>query len=114
MQWAVCTAPVCTPHKVTNHPYTNMESIKRAYLGLLKLEEEEKDEEEVLRQQLFSLLPREEDSTDTGFSQSIRGDCNLVHTIIFMASFSWPCCSAYARKSVQEPRASGEFPCMCP
>ena len=48
VQWAVCTAPVCTPHNVTNHPYTNMESITRAYLGLLELEEEEADEEEVL------------------------------------------------------------------
>ncbi len=48
MQRAVCAAPMRTPHKVANHPYTNMESIKQAYLGLLELEEEEEDEEEVL------------------------------------------------------------------
>ena len=36
-------------------------------------------------QQLFSLLPREEGSADTGFSQSIKGDPNIW----CIPSFSW-------------------------
>ena len=105
VHWAVCTAPMCTPHKVMNHPYTNMESIRRAYLGLLELEEQEKNEDEVLlAAAVFATSKRRRQCRHWVQPINQRRPQYMAHTIIFMASFSWPCCSVYAQKSVQEPR----------
>ena len=88
------------------------ELIKRAYWGLLELEEDE--EEVLLAAAVFATSKRRRQHRHWVQPINQKRPQYMVHTLIFMASFSWPCCSAYARKSGQEPCASGESPCMCP